>query len=251
MALARCVFLLALFTICITAAASAPSPAGEFTDALKAKDLAQVRELIAAGADMNEKVRGDYPLNIAATFGPVEMVALVLETGVDIERPGRDGLRPLHNAVITGSREIVRFLIGKGAKVNSRDSRGRTPLLWFAAIAGSDIEIAKLLLAAGAGPEIEETDDLLRALDFAAINGNLELAKLLLTAGSDVNRRQSRFWGETALMHAIFHDHLEMVQLLITHGADVNLANKQGQSPLHYAAGKPEMRRLLIDAGAK
>jgi uncharacterized protein len=251
MVLSRRLSLLALLVMCCATIASASSRASDLTDALKARDVAQVRSLLAAGADVNEKVRGDYPLNIAAVFGPAEMVSVLLEAGSDIEKPGRDGLHPLHNAALAGRVEIVALLIGKGAAVNSRDNQGRTPLLSFAASAGSAIDIPKMLLAAGADPEIEETVDQLRALDFTAINGEVELAKLLLSAGVDVNHRQGGFWGETALMHAVFHDRRETVRLLIAHGADVNLANKQGQRPMYFAKGKPEMQQLLIKAGAK
>lgn len=115
--------------------------ASELTDALKSKDVAQIRSLIAAGADVNEKVRGDYPLNIAAVYGPAEMVTILLEAGADIEKPGRDGLRPIHNAVAMGHKDILALLIRKGAMVNSKDRLGRTPLVSFAANNGSDIEI--------------------------------------------------------------------------------------------------------------
>ncbi len=242
---------LVLLMLCFATMTSAPSTASELTEALKSRDVAQVRSLLAAGADVNEKVRGDYPLNIAAVYGPAEMVTLLLDAGADIEMPDRNGLHPLHNAAVSGRKDIVALLLKRGAVVNSKDKQGRTPLLSFAASAGSSIDIPKLLLTAGANPEIEETVDQLRAIDFAAINGEVELAKLLLSAGADVNHRQGGFWGETALMHAVFHDRPDVVRLLIAQGADVNLANKQGQSPMYYAAAKPEMMQLLIEAGAR
>lgn len=237
--------------LCFAATASAPALAGILTDAVKARDVALVRSLLAAGEDVQEKVRGDYPLNVAALYGPAETVTILLDAGADIERPGRDGLRPLHNAVLAGRADIVVFLISKGVAVNSRDNQGRTPLLSFAAAAGSAIDIPKMLLASGADPDIEETVDQLRALDFAAINNELELAQLLLSTGVDVNHRNGGYWGETALMHAIFHGRLDFVRLLIAHGADVNLVNKQGQRPMQYATGKPEIQRLLVAAGGK
>jgi uncharacterized protein len=251
MMLAKRLSLLVLFMLCFATMTSAPSTASDLTEALKARDVAQVRSLLAAGANVNEKVRGDYPLNIAAVFGPAEMVSVLLEAGSDIEKPGRDGLHPLHNAVISGRTEIVALLLQRGAEVDAKDRQGRTPLLSFAAIAGSNIDIPRRLLAAGADPAAEETIDQLRALDFAAISGEFELVKLLLSTGVDVNHRQGGFWGETALMHAVFHDRRETVRLLIAHGADVNLANKQGQGPMYFAEGKPEMQQLLIKAGAK
>jgi ankyrin repeat protein len=85
---AKRVLLLVLLMLCFATVISSPSTASDLTEALKLKDVAQVRSLIAAGADANEKVRGDYPLNIAAVFGPAEMVTVLLDAGADIEKPG-------------------------------------------------------------------------------------------------------------------------------------------------------------------
>lgn len=111
MVTARRLSLLVLLVTCFAAMAGAGSTASELTDAVKLRDIAKVQNLLAAGADANEKVRGDYPLNIASTYGPAGMVTLLLEAGADIEKPGRDGLQPLHNAVILGNRDIVALLI--------------------------------------------------------------------------------------------------------------------------------------------
>ena len=241
------VLLLMLFMVCF----ASPSSASDLTEALKLRDVAQVRSVLAAGADANEKVRGDYPLNIAAVFGPAEMVTILLEAGADIEHAGRDGFHPLHNAVIYGRKEIVALLIKKGAVVDANENKGRTPLVSFAATKGSDIEIARMLLAAGAGPEIKSAtdDDSYSALHYAAETGNVELGKLLIAAHVDVNYRNPD--GDAALHFAEESDHLEIVRLLIAHGADVNMANRRGQRPLFIAGRNPEMQRLLVAAGAK
>ena len=179
------------------------------------------------------------------------MVTLLLEAGADIEKPGRDGLHPMHNAVAMGHKQIVALLIRKGAMVNSKDRLGRTPLASFAANKGSDMEIAKMLLAAGADPGIESAkdDDSYAPLDFAAGTGNLQLAELLIAAQVDVNHRTSD--GSSALHIAAGTDHPEIVRLLIAHGADVNLTNTFGNTPIYYASNNPAMRQLLVASGAK
>jgi len=248
---AKRVLFLVLLMLCFATKTSVPSTASDLTDALKLRDVAKVRSLLAAGADANEKVRGDYPLNIAATIGPAEMVTILLEAGAGLEQPGRDGLHPLHNAVIFGGKDIVALLIQKGAKVDAKEKRGRTALLSFAATGGSDIEIARMLLAAGADPGIvgAKDDDNYAALDYAAVTGNLELAELLIAAHVDVNHRD--LLGFSALHNAVHTDHLEIVRLLISHGADVNTVNKLGRTPLSDAANNAAMKQVLIEAGAK
>jgi uncharacterized protein len=243
--------LLGLFVLCFASVPSTSSSASDLTEALKLKDITKVRSLLAAGADANEKVRGDYPLNIAATIGPAEMVSVLLEAGANLEQPGREGFHPLHNAVIFGGKDIVSLLIQKGAEVDAKEKWGRTPLLSFAATGGSDIEIAKMLLAAGADPgsKSAKVDDSYAALHYAAETGNLKLAELLLGAKVDVNYRDPD--GDSALHFAIVSERLEIMRLLIAHGADVNIVNRRGERPLFMAGRNPEMQRLLVAAGAK
>src|SRR4029078_8045428 len=126
-------WLLATLALSLAVVSNAPSRAGELTDAVKARDVAQVRSLLAAGKDGQERVMGDYPLNVAAVFGPVEMVTLLLDAGANLEQPSRDGLRPLHNAAISGHAEIVALLIHMVAAVDAKDKKGRSPLVIFAA----------------------------------------------------------------------------------------------------------------------
>lgn len=242
---------LAFFFLCITATVSPPALAGKLTDAVKLRDVALVRSLLAAGEDVQEKVRRDYLLNVAVTFGPVEMVALLLDSGAAIEQPGRNGLRPLHNAVDLGHKDIVALLLQKGAKVDATEDLGRTPLVNFAARAGKDIEIAKMLLAAGADPNIEsaKADDSPSALQYAAETGDIELAKLLIAAQAEINHRNAYGW--TPLHQAVLNVRPEIVRLLIAHGADVNLPNNLGHAPIYYAANDAVLKQLLIDAGAK
>jgi ankyrin repeat protein len=240
--------LLVLLMFCFVAIAIAPALAGKLTDAVKAKDVALVRNLLAAGEDVQEKVRGDYPLNAAAIFGPVESVAVLLEKGADIDRPGRGGLHPLHNAIELGHKEIVALLIRKGALVNAQDNRGRTPLHSFACSAGSDIEIAKMLLAAGADPKIIDVEYHETPLNCAVVTVNPELVELLVAAHVDVNHVDID--GGTALHLASVHSHHKIAKLLIAAGVDVNIKNKVGHTALFYAQDDA-MRKLLIDSGAK
>ena len=248
---ARRLSVLAFLFLCFAATVGPPALAGKLTDAVKLRDVALVRSLLAAGEDVQEKVKGDYPLNVASVFGPVETVAALLEAGAKIEQPGRDGLRPLHNAVIQGRREIVALLLQKGVVVDSKENWGRSALLSFAATGGKDTEIARMLLAAGADPEIKSSidDNSYSVLQYAAETGNTELGELLIAARVDVNYRNPD--GDMALHFAIESNHTEIAKLLISHGADVNMVNRRGQSPLFIAGRNPEIQRLLVAAGAK
>ncbi len=250
MVLSRRLNLFALLVLCCVTIASASARASDLTDALKARDVAQVRSLLAAGADANEVVRGEYPLNIAAAFGPAEMVTILLDAGADIGKPDRNGLHPLHNAVLAGHKEIVALLIESGAVVDAKDKESRTPLHRFAASAGSDIEIARILLAAGADPNIKSAkqDESPSALLNAVESANLKLVELLIASRADVNHRTALHWSP--LHQAVYNNRPEIVRLLIAHGADISQATSIGKTPLSLASNDA-MRKLLIEAGAK
>ena len=64
-------------------------------------------------------------------------------------------LSPLFKwAVLSGSQPTVRFHIQRGVDINSKDGDGRSPLM-LAALKGN-IEVCRLLLEAGADPEIQD-----------------------------------------------------------------------------------------------
>lgn len=85
---------------------------------------------------------GDTALMLAALGGKLPVVERLLELGGAQEN--RDGWTALHYAAISGHVEVARFLIQKGAKVNTRAPNSQTPLM-LAAGAGS-VDMVKFLI---------------------------------------------------------------------------------------------------------
>jgi len=93
------------------------------------------RLLIQAGANVNIKDSyGDTALHIAIRECNYKVAEILIHSGADvnakIEKGFFPGFRPLHTAV-NGKKDIpylVSLLISKGAEVNSRDAKGKTPL---------------------------------------------------------------------------------------------------------------------------
>ena len=129
---------------------------------------APVAELLcAAGAHVEEGVLGR-----AAGVGAVDTVRVLLRYGASAGRPLGSGDTALHRAVLTndwsrltdhwsianaqgatsmGHQGTVRLLLKHGAAVNARSTRGVTPLLMAAAMAGYvSLGVVRELLAAGA-----------------------------------------------------------------------------------------------------
>ena len=259
----------------------------EYYKAIRANDLAQLKNLISAG-DVNVKDRrGATPLMYAASVGSMDAVKMLLAAGADAKVKNAFDATPLMWGVT--NLEKVRLLVDAGADVNARSKQGMTALLIAASNAGS-IEIVRLLVVKGAevNPRTESgtaapaaaaahdpNDPLAERrrksggaggytpLLAAASANDLEMVRLFIEKGVDVNAASKR--GDTALHFAAGAGNLPMVKLLLAKGADVNAASHESVqvrkgpiglnhlTALMYAApyGSPEMVRTLIDAGAQ
>jgi hypothetical protein len=115
-----------------------------------------------------------------------------------------------------------------------------TALLW--ASQEGYLEIAQLLIEAGANVNAAKTDDGTTALMLASEKGHLEIAQLLVERGANVNAATTDT-GETALMMAS-GTYLEIVRLLLNNGADKAVVNNQGSRAIDHT-GDPQIRALL------
>ncbi len=119
-------------------------------------DVAEVRRLIASGADSNgaeETTFGRMALHRAAFNGHVDCVRVLVEGGASVDKRDRFGLTPLHWAASRKHCEIVTYLLEKGASVNSMNSIGQTPLHF-----AGNAAVAKELLRWGADPNMRDND---------------------------------------------------------------------------------------------
>ena len=103
--------------------------------AAEAQDLAKVRRLIAAGADVNASDEfGVTALHLAVRYayeGEADALLIVealLDAGADIDAQDEDGTTALMNAVFYDYPLILKRLIERGADVNRRNEDGQTTL---------------------------------------------------------------------------------------------------------------------------
>jgi ankyrin repeat protein len=85
-------------------------------------DVADVRRLVAAGADLEEQydVDGWRPLHVAAAMGMLEVVTVLVELGADKEAKEANGWRPLHMAAGNGHVETMTVLVQLGANKEAK-----------------------------------------------------------------------------------------------------------------------------------
>ena len=179
-----------------------------------------VRAWLQSG--VRKRMRQDMPLLAEACWlGETELARQLLSAQADIEAKTSKGSTPLALAVMGGHSETAGLLLARGAKVDAPAAEGLSALHWTAG-QGSDPEMLKLLLAAGADP------------------------------------RRATPYGSTPLHAAAAAASLSAIEALAKAGADVNAKDSAGRTPLWWArrkgAAKPQERKaaedLLLSLGA-
>jgi ankyrin repeat protein len=168
----------------IASAILARGPTLTVFEASAAGVLDRVRALVDSDPALaNASAPDGYsPLGLAAFFKHREVVRYLLTRGADSRAPSRDqGFTPLHSAVATdaGARdiEIVRLLLAAGADPNAKSRQGGGTPLHTAAFTG-DRAVVELLLAHGADPRAK-TSGGKRPADLATERGHTAVAGLL------------------------------------------------------------------------
>lgn len=157
---------------------------------------------------------------------------------------------PSPDLLIAASRDgldkQVAALIAAHVPVNATDDTGGTALSW--AVIRNNQNIVARLLKAHADPNKPDANGV-TPLMLAVDVGQPEIVRMLLAAGGDV--RLARPTGETLLMSAVRIGSVDIVRRLLARHVDVNgRDDRYQQTALMWAAGKPQIMRLLLDAGA-
>ena len=150
-----------------------------------------------------------------------------------------------------GHETVVQLLLNKGAAVDARDGRGRTPL-WCAAEGGHEA-VVRLLLDKSAAVDAKGDRDGGTPLWRAAAGGHEAVVRLLLDKGAAVDAKDDRD-GRTPLWCAAAGGHEAVVRLLLDKGAAVDAkGDEDGRTPLWQAAagGHEAVVRLLQSATIK
>jgi len=95
--------------------------------AVKEGDSRKVRDLIAAGADVNVKNNDGDPIIISSIYRP-DCLMVLIAAGADVNAKDSGGSTALIYAAYWGKSDIVKTLIAAGADVNAKDNRGDTAL---------------------------------------------------------------------------------------------------------------------------
>ena len=160
----------------------------------------------------------------------------------------------LHQAVSTGRLHQIRLLLDIGVKPTLVDNQGRTPLMTAACMTKETIalRISRLLLSRGAPTECVDSQGR-TALSYACENGHCKLVKLLIDDDYDINMPDKE--GNTPLMYAAISGNVatlrEILCVVLKYRLSVDLRNKKGFSAYLLAAkmAHSECARILKTEG--
>src|SRR4051812_8003527 len=108
----------AVLSMVLTSTATA-SPTSSVVDAARGNDLAQVRQLIKSGADVNAPTAdGSTALLFAAYDSDIEMVKALLAAGANPNIANNFGVAPLLQASRYGDAAMIEALLKGGADVD-------------------------------------------------------------------------------------------------------------------------------------
>ena len=124
-------------------------------------------------------------LHTLAEKGDLDMMKVIIHTGIDVNYADVNNWSALHCAVNSGFQRIAKLLLQNGAKVNTRTTdAGWTPLHLASSLGHA--KLCHILLSNGADPNILSNDKW-SCLLLACYAGHTVTAKYLLEYGADVN----------------------------------------------------------------
>ncbi len=149
-------------------------------------DLAAVKKLIAAGANVNARnANGERPLHSASRKGHEVIAAKLIAAGAHVNAADVNGETPLHMASRKGYEGIVAKLIAAGANINAKDDDGWRPLHW-GSHEGREVIVAKLIAA---GANVNARNDVGETpLHLASREGHEGIVAPLIASGAHIGR---------------------------------------------------------------
>lgn len=222
---------------------AAPVDPWPLFEAARDGKVERLEQLLKEGTPVDGLFCGITPLQAAVTADQTAAAAVLLRHRADTEVGAVEGKTPLMEAAFRGNVEMVRLLLQAGARPNVRARDGHTALS-YGVLGQAGLPLLELLLRAGAEPNMG-TFEKTFPLHVAAVMASPEIVAALLNARARVDVANKD--GLTPLMLAASAGKVDVVQLLLSRGANRGLLDLSGRSATDYAreGGHQQVVQLL------
>ena len=199
---------------------------------------------------------GESALIVAAEYGHVYSVTVLLKAGADVNGRSSDGRTALHYAVLgnldgdINRCKTIEVLLSAGANVNARCEELSTPLFVACSMDEDRILETILLLRNGADPTItdHQFDTALHQI-CGATPIDIVSCRLLLQNGANP---QALDWdGQSSTHIAWFSENgIDAIREMLAFGnLDINFADLDGETLLHKGGDDASMFEFLLGEG--
>jgi len=214
--------------------------------AADSNSIGEVREVIAAGADVKARTRrGETALMLAIenSYGNNDVAAFLVEHGSDINATNSDGDTPLMIAAARNNDGAVKLLLDHKADISVENKKNQTAL--HIASAELHAKIVDAILASGSQDvnkkDVDGRTPLLLAADHSSFVPD-DVMESLISKGAMIDAIDSE--GNTALILSAKQGNMSGVEYMLKKGAAVNQKNAKGETALSLAKKIHENKQI-------
>ncbi|MBA8667136.1 ankyrin repeat domain-containing protein [Holosporaceae bacterium 'Namur'] len=208
-----------------------------FTNFVETNDLEKIKIALGREPELIEfkDRKGNSLITVAVEKGNLKLLEFLISKEADLNVVNAEGKTPLMIAASKRSEEILRMLLEKGVEIDKRNDRNSDRYKWTALMYAVNIGYTKgveILLENRADVNKKDNDGW-TALMLAASSNDKEMVKHLV-ACPKIEINYHDFKGKTALIHAAENGALDAVDLLLNNKVDINKVDEGNKTALHY-----------------
>jgi uncharacterized protein len=204
----------------------------------------------ALNAELPSKRQANSRLLSAAETGDATAAALAIRAGANLETRDGRGRTPLLLAVTKDRLAVARLLVYLGADPDALDDQHDTP--WLVTGVTGSVDMLEVLLPARPDLAIRNRFGGISLIP-ASERAHVGYVRRIVRTDIDVNHINNLGW--TALLEAVIlgdgsKRYQQIVMILLDAGADASIADRQGVTALQHAErrGQREVARILRNA---
>lgn len=222
----------------------------DFFDLIEDGNIDLIKELICSKCDVNAQIEdGLTPLMAAASLGNLAIVKILVEAGANVNQIDVYGTSPLMFAANKGFSDVFNYL----APLTNAEIKG---IGLLTSIFDGELEIVKALIATGIDVDAYREKGVWHEKGRTALiiaireGGYLEIVKILLQAGAEPNLIDEDS-GTNPLISAVRGQYIDIICLLLQEGADINAKDTNGDTALSLAkkSGNSQIVQIILDTG--